>query len=281
LISRPSPAGSRFSSSTDDVWVVNADGSGLRRLTTNPANDFDPAWSPDGRKVAFRSERDGNNEVYVMNADGSRQHDVSRHPTDDWGPTWSPDGRVLWNCARELHTGFRPCVVDAAGTALHTIPADIYVEYQAWSPDGTKIAFMSQEPGASGNDPDYNIYAMNADGTGITRLTDNPSDDGFPSWSPDGTQIAFASTRDDCSNSDRADCLSTGGIGPFFALYVMDADGSHQHRVTDKFAQFVDWSPDGDYLVFAPGLNFIRPNGSGLTALHVRAGEPEFPDWTA
>ncbi len=269
-----------FSNSTEDIWVVNANGSGLQRLTTDPANDFDPSWSPDGSKIAFRSERDGNNEVYVMNADGSGQRDVSRHPTDDWGPTWSPDGRVLWNCARELVIGFRACVRNLDGSRLDVLPADIYVEYQAWSQDGTKIAFMSQEPGASGNDPDYNIYVMNADGTGIRRLTDTPGTDGFPSWSPDGSKIAFSSTRDDCSNSDRAHCKTTGDIGPFHSLYVMNADGSDQHRITDRFAQFVDWSPDGRYLVFAPDLNIIRSDGSGLTSLRVEAGEPEFPDWT-
>ncbi|HEY3210808.1 MAG TPA: hypothetical protein VGL18_13655 [Actinomycetota bacterium] len=270
-----------FSNGTDDIWVVNADGSGLQRLTTNPANDFDPAWSPDGSKIAFRSERDGNNEVYVMEADGSRQRDVSRHRADDWGPTWSPDGRVLWNCARGLGIGFRACVRNPDGSRLNVLPADIYVEYQAWSPDGTRIAFMSQEPGASGNDPDYNIYVMNADGTGIRRLTETPGSDGFPSWSLDGSKIAFSSTRDDCANSDRADCRTTGDIGPFHSLYVMNADGSDQHRLTDRFAQFVDWSPDGSYLVFAPGLNIIRPDGSGLTSLHVGVAEPEFPDWTA
>src|SRR6266545_4825806 len=53
-----------FSNVTEDIWVINADGSGLHQLTSNPAHDFDPAWSPDGRKLAFRSERDGNNEIY-------------------------------------------------------------------------------------------------------------------------------------------------------------------------------------------------------------------------
>jgi len=269
-----------FSNGTSDIWIVNADGSGLRRLTRNPANDFDPALSLDGSQIAFRSERDGNNEVYVMRADGSDQHDVSRDATDDWGPTWSPDGRVLWNCARGLITGFRACVADADGGAAGRVPIHRYVEYMAWSPDGSRIAFMSQEKGAFGDDPDYNVYVANADGTGLRRLTTTQGSDGFPSWSPDGTMIAFTSTRDDCGNSTSPGCLTTGDIGPFHTLYLMNADGSDQHRVTDRFAQFVDWSPDGRYLVFSPGLNIIRPDGTGLVTLHPPGvGEVEFADW--
>jgi TolB protein len=267
-----------FSNGTDDIYVVSANGSGLRKLTSNPANDFDPAWSPDGRMIAFRSERDGNTEIYVMAADGSAQRNLSRDPSDDWGPTWSPDGQVVWNCARGQAIGFRACIERADGNGLHTIRAEIYVEYMDWSRDGTKIVFMSQEPGASGSDPDYNVYVMNADGTGATRLTTAPGEDGWPSWSPDGRQIAFTTTRDDCRNSTADDCLSSGDIGPFFDLYVMNADGSDQHRVTNKMAQFVDWSPDGRYLVFSPGLNVIRPDGTGLTQIP-GAGGALFPDW--
>jgi Tol biopolymer transport system component len=74
---------------------------------------------------------------------------------------------------------------------------------------------MSQEADASGNDPNYNIYVMHADGSGLRQLTDAPGEDGFPSWSPDGTKIAFTSTRDDCSNTDAGGCRTTGDIGPY------------------------------------------------------------------
>ena len=75
---------------------MKADGSGLRNLTPKPVRDLaDPAWSPDGRKLAFVSDRDGNSEVYVMNADGSGQRNLTRNPAYDADPAWSPDGRKL------------------------------------------------------------------------------------------------------------------------------------------------------------------------------------------
>jgi TolB protein len=270
-----------FSGGTDDVWMVNADGSGLIQLTANTAQDFDPSVSSDGRRIAFRSDRDGNNEIYVMEMDGSHQHDVSRDDADDWGPAWSPDGRVVWNCARHVPVGFRACVANTVGDDLRILPIDRYVEYPAWSPDGSRIAFMSQQPGASGNDPNYDIFVVNVDGSGLRQLTDAPGEEGFPSWSPDGTRIAFSSTRDDCSNSDGPDCRTTGDVGPYQTIYVMNADGADQHRLSLQLGMFVDWSPDGRYVVFSPGLNVIRPDGSGLTTIQTgaSAAEAEFADW--
>jgi len=74
----------------DDIYVMNADGSGQTRLTDNPARDWAATWSPDGRLIAFRSDRDGSWEIYVMNADGSGQTRLTDNPADDWFPTWSP-----------------------------------------------------------------------------------------------------------------------------------------------------------------------------------------------
>jgi len=271
-----------FSNGTNDIWMVRANGSGLKRLTTNGREDFDPAWSPDGRQIAFRSMRDGNNEVYVMSANGSRQRNVSRDGADDWGPAWISSGQMLWNCARELSRGFHACLANPDGSGLHVIPNDVYVEYPSASPDGTRIAFMSQQPDAHGNDPNYDIFVMNVDGSGLKELTHTPGEDGFPSWSPDGTKIAFSTTRDDCSNSKAADCRTTGDIGPYETIWVMNADGSNQHRLSLQLGMLVDWSPDGRYLVFSPGLNIIRPDGSGLVSLHPSTpGGAEFPDWGA
>jgi Tol biopolymer transport system component len=91
---RPGP-GPCCDATPKDIYVMNADGSGTRRLTHNAGYNAEPAWSPDGRKIAFSSTRDGNREIYVMNADGSNQRNLTRNPAKDVRPSWSPDGRRI------------------------------------------------------------------------------------------------------------------------------------------------------------------------------------------
>ncbi len=98
-----------------------------------------------------------------------------------------------------------------------------------------------------------------------------------------GRRILFASVRDDCAYSDEADCKTTGDIGPYHTLYVMNADGSQQTRLSDVFAQIADWSPDGRYVVFGgeAGLGIMRSDGSDVTTLPTGVSSSGFPDWTA
>jgi len=276
-----------FSNETEDVWIAQADGSRPRRLTHGRAQEFDPTWSPDGDRIAYRHETNGGDtsEIFVMNADGSEQRRLTDNDVADWGPDWSSDGRkILWNSAVGtggfgfFGTTMRPDGSDVRRLSKH------FVEYPTWSPDGTKIAFMAQEAGASGTNPDYNIFVMDADGSDVHRLTTTPGEDGWPAWSPDGSQIVFASTVDDCSQSDAPDCRTTGDIGPWEDVWIMNADGSGKRRVTSEFGQFFAWSPDGSVILVAGAgdLFVIRPDGTGQTSIPVAgATHPLFPDWIA
>ena len=276
-----------FSNETQDIWVARADGSDAHRITAAPAQEFDPTWSPDGSQIAYRHQTgdDETTEIFVMDADGSAQRNLTRDHVADWGPDWSPNGRwIAWNSAVGTGGfGFFGYAIRPDGSGVRRI-TDHYVEYPAWSPDGLKIAFMAQEAGAAGDNPDYNIFVMDADGSNVRRLTDAPGEDGWPAWSPDGARIVFASARDDCTVSDAPDCLSTGDIGPWIDVWMMSANGSHLRRVTTEYGQFFAWSPDGREIMVAGGssLYVIRPDGSGRSNVPVRGvPHPLFPDWIA
>lgn len=276
-----------FSDETQDVWSMRADGTQINRLTSSPAQEFDPAWSPNGSRIAYRRQPgdDLTAEIYLMRSDGSARRALTHNDVPDWGPAFSPDGRAIaFNSGmRTEGFGLFGFAIGPDGSALRLLNHH-FVEYPAWSADGTRIAFMAQEPGASGTNPDYNIFVMNADGSDVRRLTTTPGEDGWPAWSRDGASIVFASTRDDCSVSDASDCRSTGDIGPWSDVWIMNADGTNQRRVTSAFGQFFVWSPDGAEILVAGAGNMyvIRPDGTGATQLPVPGvAHPLFPDWVA
>lgn len=200
-----------------DIYVMNVDGSGLTRLTTDPAQDFDPAWSPDGTRIVFSSERlrddaiFGNRDIYVMNADGSGQQPLTVDPGPDEAPAWSPDGRMIaFQSARDNNRDIY--VMNADGSGQRPLTSDPSSdEAPAWSPDGRMIAFQTDRAGR------YEIYVMGADGSGQTNLTHDPAHDMFPTWSPNGGYIAFMSNRE--GNEE---------------IYVMNANGTGQTNLTNR-----------------------------------------------
>ncbi len=170
-----------------DIYVLHVYGSGDRRLTDASGLDGFPAWSPDGERIAFVSDRDGGDwEVYAMDADGPNQTRLTRTPSEDEAfPAFSPDGERIAFVVGPVGDDPTIHVMDADGEDRRRLADG---NWPTWSPDGGRIAFMSA------ND-DEDIYVMDADGSRRTRLTDDvPGNDHWPpTWSPDGGRIAFTS----------------------------------------------------------------------------------------
>jgi Tol biopolymer transport system component len=178
-----SPDGRRIAFSSarggaGDIYVIRSDGSFPVRLTRGPADDYDPAWSPDGKQIVFASASAAGLRVYVMAADGSGRTPLRDTGANDFSPTWSPDGREIAfaSCRNGAGCGIYRIDIGGSGRARRVTGNAAYADSLAWSPDGRKLAFDARRNGA------FEIYVMNADGSGRRRLTTNSVDDQRPDW---------------------------------------------------------------------------------------------------
>ncbi len=212
-----------------EIYTMNTDGSDVVRLTENPANDYAPAWSPDGTRLAFVSERDGNHEIYVMNADGSEPVNLTNNSAYDIKPAWSPDGeRIAFESFRDGNHEIY--VMNADGSEPVNLTAHPANDFAPdWSNDGQRIAFTTFR------DNNLDVYTMNADGSELVRVTVDPERDLDPVWSPEGQRMAFIAWRD--GNDE---------------VYAMNPDGTAQLRLTENPTHDRDsaWSTDSILIAF-------------------------------
>jgi Tol biopolymer transport system component len=171
-----------------DIYVMNADGTGTKRLTTSKANDQGPTWSPDGRRIAFSRSSDGGH-VWLMNADGTGAQRLTDELAAEGEPAWSPDGRWIAYTRRESGSDLREIWIarpDGSGRQNVTkLDAKSYAP--AWSPDSKRLAFSADRDGVR-----YDIYTIGVDGKNLRRTVRSGEDAFEPAWSPDGNEIAFS-----------------------------------------------------------------------------------------
>jgi TolB protein len=173
-----------------EIYRVQADGTGLRRLTKSPADDVSAAWGP-GNRIAFESDRSGDPEIWTVEADGTDPKQVTRHDGWDGDPDWSPDGtRIAYASERGDDTEIFVTSVDGKDTVQIT-RNDADDDGPAWSPDGRLIAFESEVRGP------WDVWVAESDGNGVRRVTRTPGYDEYPDWASDGKWIVFSRETDD------------------------------------------------------------------------------------
>ena len=270
---------------------MNADGSARTQLTDDPAADFDPAWSPDGTQIAFRSHRDGSPEVYVMDADGSDERNLTESPLSDYSPAWSPAGTsIAFATNRDPDSGGNDIYVIelATGTTERLTTGGGIDEYPAWSPDGARIAYACSHGLLPEGTADFELCVMNADGSDIVQITEAEGLSDYPAWSPDGTLIAFQSTRGGWPTLPGYTPLAYDGdeFGEY-DVYVADPEGGNVRNVTNngyEHDQFPGWSPDGRHIIVSRYgcLVAVSPDGSTEAQLTQQEDCADvFADWTS
>lgn len=234
-----------------DIFVMTADGRGVRALTGQGANETVPTWSPTGEFFAYASDSAGNFDIWVAKADGSDPEQLTHEPSLDWGPDWSPDGsRLAFVSERDGGRDIYTIELSERRVERITRTPGLWKGWVrlAWSPAGRRLAFDAHPVVAFG---DWDIYTVNADGTGQRRIIDMPLHATMPRWSRDGASLLFSSSG------------PAGGSD----IYRGDADG----EARDNLTQDADLDDDPEPLTAPDAFAFRsdRDSAPGHIDIHV------------
>lgn len=253
-----------------EVFAINADGTGLTKLTDNTVDDRFPVWSADGQKIVWTRYGPGSGDIWSMNGDGSGATQLTSGPEDDQSPSWSPDGtKILFN---RLDGDWEIFVMNADGTGVAPLTANGIFDCCAnYSPDGTTIIYQPAPAGI----PEYDIWRMNPDGTGQAAVNSEPGYDVGPEWAPHGSKILYA--RDFGFGSGWAEVMR------------MNPDGTSIENLTNTCCIWESggaYSPDGTKIAFisnqvdpAFDLYLMDADGSNRTVLYAAPGQQGSADW--
>ena len=259
-----------------EIYIMDTKGKNLQNLTNHPAQDWQPAFSPDGQWMAFVSNRSGTNRIYLMNRNNNVIRPLTNHlrSTGDFDPNWSPDGQWI---AFTFRKGEGPASqyniykINVNSGDLQQLTDTGYNRFPKWSPDGDRILFYSDRK--EGND----LFLMKSNGKNARRVIERRFGGSQPTWSSDGKQIAYSET-------------DLAGVG----IYIMTDDGQNNRRITreNTWGHNPAWSPDGQWITYElevespwgnlnrdSNIHLVSPDGIETWQLTKHPARDRFPAW--
>jgi len=248
-----------------EIFIADFDGANMRPITQNQSINISPAWTPDGKKIAFTSYLKRNPDLYLIDLEGKNLQRFSSHPGLNASPSWSPDGKqITLMIGKDGKSDI--FLIDAKGENPRRLTSGHGNESTPrWSPDGKQIVFSSDRSGSP------QIYIMSSDGSNVRRLTYEGNYNTSPSWSPKGDRIAFC-----------------GRAGGQFHIFTIGPDGSGLKKLTPNGSSNESpcWSPDGRYIAFSSTrtggsrIYIMNANGFNQRLLTTSKGGESSPAWS-